>query len=82
MVTKINISIKEELLQKMDQAAREAHVTRSALIAQAVEHLMAEKEREKRKEKMQKAAETMDRFREKFGNWDATSEVLKWRELH
>ena len=82
MVTKINISIKAELLQEMDQAAREANISRSALIAQAVEHLIVEKEQEKRKEKMQKAAEAMDRFREKFGDWDATSEVLKWRELH
>ena len=36
MVTKINISIKAELLQEMDQAAREANISRSALIAQAL----------------------------------------------
>ncbi len=82
MVTKINVSIRDELLERLDDAAKESHSARSALIAQAVERLLEEKEQEKRRKKMRKAAEAMDRFREKFGDWDATAEVLKWRELH
>ncbi|MBI4330272.1 MAG: ribbon-helix-helix protein, CopG family [Chloroflexi bacterium] len=37
MVTKINISLRKELLESADRAAREGHASRSAFIAQAID---------------------------------------------
>jgi len=82
LVTKINISIREEVLDELDKAAGEAGTSRSAFIAQAVEHFLQEKEKERIKEKRRKAAEGIDKLREKLGDWDATGEILKWRQLH
>lgn len=82
MVTKINISIKEELLHEMDHAAKESHVSRSALLAEAIQHFLKEKEEIKAMERRKKAGAEIDMIREKLGSWDATAEVLKWRQLH
>jgi metal-responsive CopG/Arc/MetJ family transcriptional regulator len=82
MVIKINVSMSKETLNKLDAAAREAKSTRSALLSRAVIHYLEEKEEEKLKERQRKAAEEIDRIREKFGPWDGTAEVLKWRDRH
>ncbi|RLC60670.1 MAG: HicB family protein, partial [Chloroflexi bacterium] len=36
MASKISVSIPEDMLRKLDQAARQAHTSRSALLCQAV----------------------------------------------
>ena len=82
MVVKINVSITKEVLEKLDQAAREAKSSRSALLSQAVLHFLEEKQEEKKLERQIQAAKSIDRMREKFGPWDGTAEVLKWRDLH
>lgn len=82
MVVKINVSMPKELLEKFDEAAREARSSRSALLSQAVKHFLQEKEEEKLREKQQQAAKEIDRIRESVEPWDATAEVLKWRDLH
>lgn len=82
MVGKINVSLPEELLERIDQAARESHASRSAFLVQAIEHFLAEKYEERRREKRRKAAAAIGRFREEFGGWDGTAEVLRWRDRH
>jgi metal-responsive CopG/Arc/MetJ family transcriptional regulator len=82
MVVKINVSIPKELLEKFDKAAREARSSRSALLSRAVVHFLEEIEEEKAKERQQQAAKEIDRIRESVEPWDATAEVLKWRDLH
>ena len=82
MVVKVNVSMPEKVLQDLDRVARASHTSRSALLVEAVKHYLGEKEEEEALARRRKAAEAIDRFREKFGNWDATAEVLKWRELH
>jgi len=81
-VPKVNVSLSEEVLQDLDKAARESRTSRSAFLAQAVRHYLEEKTEEQRREKRKEAAAGIDRFREKFGGWDGTSEVLKWRDSH
>jgi metal-responsive CopG/Arc/MetJ family transcriptional regulator len=80
MVVKINISISENILEKLDGAAREAKASRSAFLSRAVEHYLEQKEEEKQQKRRLRAAREIDRFREKFGPWDGTAEVLKWRD--
>ncbi|MBM2831379.1 MAG: 1 protein [Dehalococcoidia bacterium] len=82
MVVKVNVSLPEQVLQDIDRAARENHTSRSAFLVLAVKHYLEEKEEAAALERRRKAAEGIDRFREKFGNWDATAELLKWRDRH
>jgi metal-responsive CopG/Arc/MetJ family transcriptional regulator len=82
MVSKINVSIPEDVLRELDQAAREAGTSRSAFLTQAVKHYLQEKEEEKLLQQRRQAAEAIDRLREQFGPWDGTAEVLKWRDRH
>ena len=82
MGVKINVSISEETLKKLDGAVREAKTSRSAFLAKAVEHFLEEKEQEKLWEQRKKAAERIDEIAKIIGPWDATAEVLKWRDRH
>lgn len=82
MVTKINVSFPKEVLEELDKAARKARSSRSAFLVQAVKRFLEEKEEEQALKRRKRAAEGIDRIREKLGAWDATGEVLKWRELH
>ncbi len=78
-MVKINVSVPEDVLEKLDRAAREARTSRSAFLAEAVTHYIVEKEEEQKKQKRVQAAKDMDRFREKYCGWDGTAEVLRSR---
>jgi metal-responsive CopG/Arc/MetJ family transcriptional regulator len=82
MVVKINISISKEILDKLDEAAKEAKTSRSALLSEAVLKYLEEKQEEKEYISRKKASDEIDRIRETIGPWDGTAEVLKWRDLH
>ena len=82
MVVKINVSISSETLKEIDEAAREAKTSRSAFLAEAVKHFLTEREQEKERQYRIKAAREIDIIREKAGDWDATAEVLRWRDRH
>ena len=79
---KVNVSLSQEVLQDLDKAARESRTSRSAFLTRAVRHYLEEKEEEQRRERGKQAAVAIDRFREEFGGWDGTCEVLKWRDSH
>ncbi len=81
-MTKVNVSLSPEILQDLDKAARESRTSRSAFLARAVRHYLEEKDEEQKREKGKQAAAAIDRFREEFGGWDGTAEVLKWRDVH
>ena len=82
MVVKINVSVSEEVLEELDEAAREAKTSRSAFLTEAVKHFISDKKAEKESQRRLSAARQIDRIREKVEPWDATAEVLKWRDLH
>ncbi|MCX6008225.1 MAG: ribbon-helix-helix protein, CopG family [Chloroflexi bacterium] len=82
MVVKINVSISKAVLEKLDEAARDTKTSRSAFLTRAVEHYIQEKEEEKELERRRRAADRITRIAEKIGPWDATAEVLKWRDRH
>jgi len=69
-------------LEELDRAARESHTSRSAFLAQAVKDYLEKLEEERKKERRRKAADEIDRLRKKFGGWDGTAEILKWRDRH
>ena len=82
MVVKINVSISEEVLAKLDEAASEANTSRSALLSQAVKRYLAEKETAKRQEQRRQAVQSIREIAEEAGPWDGTAEILKWRDSH
>lgn len=82
MVVKINVSVSEEVLGELDEAAREAKTSRSAFLTEAVKHFLAEKRAAKESERRRRAAREIDRIRAKAAPWDAAAEVLKWRDQH
>ena len=82
MVVKINVSMPKDVLEEVDRAARDSHTSRSAFLAQAVKDYLEKLEEERKREKRREAAAEIDRLREKFGGWDGTAEVLKWRDRH
>jgi len=82
MVVKINVSIAEEVLRQLDEEAREAKTSRSALLTRAAKYYLQERAKEKEQQRKSQAAQEIDRIRESVAPWDATAEVLKWREIH
>ena len=79
---KVNVSLSQEILLELDKAARKSQTSRSAFLARAVRHYLEERDEEEKLEKRKQAAVAIDRFREEFGGWDGTEEVLKWRDRH
>ena len=79
---KVNVSLSDDVLRDLDKAAGEAHTNRSAFLAQAVKHLIAELEEEKQMERRLQAAANIRKIAEELGPWDGTSEILKWRDSH
>lgn len=77
---KVNVSLPDDVLRELDRAARDSKASRSAFLALAVKRFIAGMEEEKQLKQRRQAAEAIDRFREEFGAWDGTAEVLKWRE--
>ncbi|MBI2852349.1 MAG: ribbon-helix-helix protein, CopG family [Chloroflexi bacterium] len=79
---KVNVSLSEDILLELDKAARESQTSRSAFLAKAIRHYLEERKEEQKLGKRKQAAADMDRFREEFGGWNGTAEVLKWRDRH
>ncbi len=81
---KINITLPEEELRRVDAFVHRQKDTRSGLIQEALRSFIDQKEREeKEKEKregMIKAALEIKQLREKSGEWDGVAEIRKWRE--
>ena len=81
---RINAVLTDDLLKKIDEAAREQKKSRSRFIREATEKSIAEhermKEEEKRKEALSRAVRDQDKLRKKSGRWDGAAEIRKWRE--
>lgn len=83
-VVKINITLPEEELRKVDAFTRRQGDTRSGLIQQALrfflEYKKREEEEKERRERMANAALEIKELKEKSGEWDGVAEIRKWRE--
>jgi metal-responsive CopG/Arc/MetJ family transcriptional regulator len=83
-MVRINAVLREDIVEGIDQIAKETGKSRSSLLRDAAQRLIRE-HREKRAEEIRrkKAAQAMqvqDRLRKKGGQWDAVAELRKWRE--
>ena len=83
---KINITLPNDYLKKLDGFIREEKKNRSQFIREATEHYMEEiKEQralEKRRAEIAEAIRIQDDFREKYGkvDWDPVEEIRKMRD--
>ncbi|MBS3909078.1 MAG: ribbon-helix-helix protein, CopG family [Actinobacteria bacterium] len=82
---KINITLPEELLRKIDKSARDEHVTRSEFFRKAVQEYWEIEKRERedrgRARDIREAMRVQANLRKKAGHWDGVAEVRKWREV-
>ncbi|MBI2988036.1 MAG: ribbon-helix-helix protein, CopG family [Deltaproteobacteria bacterium] len=85
-MARVNVFLKDELLDEINEEAKEEKTNRSALIQSALEkYLEAKKkkrEEEEKRKKMQEASERMDRLAKKLGRWDAQAIIRKFRDTN
>lgn len=85
-MARVNVFLKDELLDEINAEAKDEGTNRSALIQTALEEYLQAKrkkreEEEKRKE-MKEASERMDRLAKKLGRWDAQAIIRKFRDAN
>jgi post-segregation antitoxin (ccd killing protein) len=81
---RVNVFLKDELLEEINEEAKEEGTNRSALIQTALEKYIENKrrdreEQEKRK-KMEEASRKLDALAKKLGKWDAQKIIRKFRD--
>ena len=83
-MSRINISIPEEIIKKIDSYKEIIQISRSGFILNALENYFSEVERKILKDKTKDAYEGILRIREMaaplFKGWDSTSEIRKLRD--
>jgi len=83
-MTRINISISENILKKVDNYKKYIHISRSGLVVRALENFFVEIENRIREERKNEAVREIIGIREKIGKelagWDSTAEIRKLRE--
>ena len=81
---KINITLPEDELSRIDKFTNEQGISRSGLLLEAIKSYIQikEKEAEEREKRLaiQRASSDIRKMREKAGNWDGVAEIRKWRD--
>lgn len=82
-MVRVNISIDQETLRLADREARRRKMSRSELIRVAVREVAEDgtrvAEEETRRRRQREAAEALDRFARKVGDWPAEEILRSWR---
>lgn len=83
-MVRINAILQEEIVEGIDEIAKETGESRSSLLREAARKLIEEYRQQKaeeiRRQKTARAIQVQDRLRKKAGKWDAVAELRKWRE--
>lgn len=83
---RVNVFLKDELLDEINEQAKDERTNRSALIQTALEEYLEtrrkEREEEEKRKEMKKASERMDRLAKKLGRWDAQAIIRKFRDTN
>jgi metal-responsive CopG/Arc/MetJ family transcriptional regulator len=85
-VARINVFLKDELLDEINREAEAEKTNRSALIQTALEKYIEakrrEREEEEKRKKMQEASRKMDSLAKKLGDWDPQATIRKFRDTN
>ena len=81
---RVNVFLKDELLDEINEEAKEEKTNRSAFIQTALEKYIEAKRRgreeEEKRKKMQEASHKIDALAKKLGKWDAQKILRKFRD--
>ena len=85
-MARVNVFLKDELLDEINEEAKEEKTSRSSLIQTALEKYLEAKrkrrEEEERRKEMKEASDRMDRLAKKLGRWDAQAIIRKFRDTN
>ena len=85
-MARINVFLKDELLDEINREAEAEKTNRSALIQTALEEYLRAKrlkrEEEQKRKQMQEASRKMDALAKKLGAWDAQAIIRKFRDTN
>ncbi len=85
-MARVNVFLKDELLEEINEEAKEEGTNRSALIQTALENYIGAKrharEEEEKRKKMQEASRKMDALAKKLGKWDPQATIRKFRDTN
>jgi metal-responsive CopG/Arc/MetJ family transcriptional regulator len=83
-MARINVFLKDELLDEINREAEAEETNRSALIQTALEEYLRAKRlkraEEKKRQQMQEASRKMDALAKRLGAWDAQAMIRKFRD--
>lgn len=85
-MARVNVFLKDELLDEINDEAKDEGTNRSSLIQTALEAYLQVKrkkrEEEEKQKEMKEASERMDRLAKKLGRWDAQAIIRKFRDTN
>ena len=83
-MARVNVFLKDELLDEINEEAKDEGTNRSAFIQTALEKYIEAKRREREEKEEQKgmkdACERMDHLAKKLGRWDAQTVIRRFRD--
>ncbi len=84
-MVRINAVLREDIVEGIDEIAKETGESRSSLLRKAAQRLIKDYQHQKaeeiRKKKITQAIQIQDRLRKKAGKWDGVAELRKLREM-
>ncbi len=85
-MARINVFLKDELLDEINEEAKDEGTNRSSFIQTALEKYIEakrrEREEEEKRKKMQEASHKMDALAKKLGKWDPQATIRKFRDTN
>ena len=83
-MARVNVFLKDELLDEINREAEAEKTNRSSLIQSALEEYLRGKKRQReeqeKRKKMQEASRKMDALAKKLGGWDAQVIIRRLRD--
>jgi len=83
-MARVNVFLKDELLDEINREAEAEKTNRSSLIQSALEEYLRGKKRQReeqeKRKKMQEASRKMDALAKKLGAWDAQTIIRRFRD--
>ena len=85
-MARVNVFLKDKLLDEINQQAKEEGTNRSAFIqtalAKYLEGKRREREEDEKRKKMREASRKIDALAKKLGKWDPQATIRKFRDTN